>query len=82
MTRTHITLRFPPRGIAEALRRSLPEGGLVLDPFAGSGVTGVAALSLGEDVVLNELSPAASFSADRFTRCLRSVPADPAGGIR
>ncbi len=60
--------KVPPQGIAEIIRRYLPEGGLVLDPFAGSGMTGVAALSLGYDVILNELSPAASFIADRFTR--------------
>lgn len=60
--------KVPPQGIAELLRRYLPHGGLVLDPFAGSGMTGVAARAVGLDVVLNELSPAASFIADRFTR--------------
>lgn len=59
--------KVPPQGIAEILRRYLPQGGIVLDPFAGSGMTGVAARTLGMDVVLNELSPAASFIADRFT---------------
>lgn len=29
-----------------------PEGGLVVDPFAGSGTTGIAALSLGRSCVL------------------------------
>lgn len=62
--------KVPPQGIAEVLRRYLPEGGLVLDPFAGSGMTGVAARTLGLDVVLNELSPAASFIADRFTHSI------------
>lgn len=61
--------KVPPQGIAEVIRRYLPDGGAVLDPFAGSGMTGVAALTLGNDVILNELSPAASFIADRFTRC-------------
>lgn len=60
--------KVPPQGIAEILRQYLPRGGLVLDPFAGSGMTGVAARTLGMDVILNELSPAASFIADRFTR--------------
>jgi DNA modification methylase len=60
--------KVPPQGIAEVIRNYLPEGGLVLDPFAGSGMTGVAARTLGLDVILNELSPAASFIADRFTR--------------
>ena len=58
---------MPPQGIAQVLRKYLPTGGLVLDPFAGSGMTGVAALTTGHDVILNELSPAASFIADRFT---------------
>ena len=62
--------KVPPQGIAEVIRQYLPDGGLVLDPFAGSGMTGVAALTLGNDVVLNELSPAASFIADRFTSAL------------
>lgn len=60
--------KVPPQGIAEVIKRYLPEGGVVLDPFAGSGMTGVAARTLGNDVILNELSPAASFIADRFTK--------------
>lgn len=59
--------KVPPQGIAQVLRKYLPAGGLVLDPFAGSGMTGVAALTTGHDVILNELSPAACFIADRFT---------------
>lgn len=59
--------KVPPQGIAQVLQKYLPEGGLVLDPFAGSGMTGVAALTTGHDVILNELSPAASFIANRFT---------------
>ena len=72
--------KVPPQGIAEVLRRYLPEGGVVLDPFAGSGMTGVAARTLGCDVVLNELSPAASFIADRFTRSCD--PADFAAAVK
>ena len=60
--------KVPPQGIADILRAYLPNGGVVLDPFAGSGMTGVAARVLGVDAILNELSPAASFIADRFTR--------------
>lgn len=60
--------KVPPQGIAEVIRRYLPKApGLVLDPFAGSGMTGVAALTEGHDVILNELSPAASFISNRFT---------------
>lgn len=59
--------KVPPQGIAQVLQKYLPSGGVVLDPFAGSGMTGVAALTTGHDVILNELSPAAGFIADRFT---------------
>ncbi len=59
--------KVPPQGIAELIRHYLPDGGLVLDPFAGSGMTGVAASAVGADAVLNELSPAACFIASQFT---------------
>lgn len=58
--------KVPPQGIAEILNYYLPEGGLVLDPFAGSGMTGVAARVTGHDCILNELSPAACFISERF----------------
>lgn len=60
--------KIPPQGIAELLAHYLPEGsGLILDAFAGSGMTGVAARATGYDSILNELSPAACFIANRFT---------------
>ena len=59
--------KVPPQGIAELLLHYLPNSGLVLDPFAGSGMTGVAAKANGYDCILNELSPAACFIANRFT---------------
>lgn len=59
--------KVPPQGIAEVISRYLPQGGLVLDPFSGSGMTGVASLIVGADVILNELSPAASFISNCFT---------------
>lgn len=66
--------KVPPQGIATLISKYLPSGGIVLDPFAGSGMTGVAARYLGFDVVLNELSPAASFIAHNFTKSID--PAD------
>lgn len=72
--------KVPPQGIAQVIQRYLPDGGVVLDPFAGSGMTGVAALTTGHDVILNELSPAASFIADRFTS--RCDPAALAAAVR
>ena len=59
--------KVPPQGIAELLKHYLPDGGLILDPFAGSGMTGVAASATGMDCILNELSPAGAFIASRFT---------------
>lgn len=58
--------KVPPQGIAEILNHYLPDKGLVLDPFAGSGMTGVAAAVTGNDVILNELSPAACFIESQF----------------
>ncbi len=51
-----------PCQIPEALLRRIvgaccPEGGLVLDPFAGSGSTGVACVNLGRDFLGFELDP-------------------------
>ena len=60
--------KVPPQGIARVISQYLPNGGVVLDPFAGSGMTGVAARYLGMDAILNELSPAASFIAYNFTQ--------------
>ena len=60
--------KVPPQGIASVISKYLPNGGVVLDPFAGSGMTGVAARYLGMDAILNELSPAASFIAYNFTQ--------------
>ncbi|HEY3875457.1 MAG TPA: DNA methyltransferase, partial [Candidatus Kapabacteria bacterium] len=62
--------KVPPQGIAELLKYYLPEGGLLLDPFAGSGMTGVAARMLGLDCILNDLSPAAKFIAEQYCRKL------------
>ena len=59
--------KVPPQGITKLIDYYLPKTGLVLDPFAGSGMTGVASLISNRDIVLNELSPSACFIADRFT---------------
>jgi DNA modification methylase len=63
--------KVPPQGIAELLQHYLPDGGLVLDVFSGSGMTGVAASALGYDSILNELSPAGCFIASRFVSSVK-----------
>lgn len=72
--------KVPPQGIVEFIRHYLPEGGLMLDPFSGSGMTGVAALVAGSDVILNELSPAACFISHNFTETVS--PARFAAAVR
>jgi site-specific DNA-methyltransferase (adenine-specific) len=53
--RRHITQK-PVEGLLEELVQIAPAGGTVLDPFAGSGSTGVAALQQGRSFVGVELS--------------------------
>lgn len=64
--------KVPPQGIANVISKYLPQGGVVLDPFAGSGMTGVAGRYLGNDVILNELSPAACFISHNFLQSVDS----------
>ena len=64
--------KVPPQGIVEFINYYLPEGGVVFDPFSGSGMTGVAARIVGADVILNELSPAACFISHNFTESISS----------
>lgn len=47
---------FPPDLIEPCILAGCPEGGIVLDPFGGSGTTGMIAKQNGRDFVLIELS--------------------------
>lgn len=51
--------KVPPEGIVPYIEHYTDPGDLVLDPFCGSGMTGVAALMTGRHAILNDLSPAA-----------------------
>lgn len=53
--------KVPPEVIEQFVLQFTKPGDLVLDPFAGSGMTGVAALKHGRRVVLIDLSPFATF---------------------
>lgn len=53
-TRLHVTEK--PQQVLEDLVRLAPPGGLVVDPFMGSGSTGVAALTSGRSFIGFELS--------------------------
>ncbi len=47
---------FPPKLIEPCILAGCPEGGIVLDPFAGSGTTGRVAQQHGRDFILIELN--------------------------
>ena len=48
---------FPPDLIAPCILAGSKQGGIVLDPFFGSGTTGVVATELGRDFIGIELNP-------------------------
>ncbi|MBN2390343.1 MAG: site-specific DNA-methyltransferase, partial [Anaerolineae bacterium] len=59
--------KVPPEGIVPYIEHYTDPGDLVLDPFCGSGMTGVAALMAGRHAILNDLSPAAVHIAHNYT---------------
>lgn len=68
------TASYPPRLIRPAIEATCPEGGVVLDPFAGSGTTCVAAKNVGRQYVGFELKGEyVSLARDRL---------DEAGDVR
>ena len=48
---------FPKDLIEPCIKAGCPEGGVVLDPFSGSGTTGIVAKSLKRQSILIELNP-------------------------
>lgn len=66
--------KVPPEAIAPFIEHFTKPGDVVLDPFGGSGMTGVAASILGRKAIVNDLSPAAAHLAWNHTReCSPSV---------
>jgi DNA modification methylase len=59
---------FPPDLIEPCIKAGCPAGGLVLDPFGGSGTTGLVADRLGRDCILIELNPDYAAMAERRIR--------------
>jgi site-specific DNA-methyltransferase (adenine-specific) len=58
----------PPQLARVLIEQSSLPGQLVIDPFMGSGSTGVAATALGRNFLGNDLSPAAIALADQRLR--------------
>ena len=56
---------FPPELIRPCILAGCPEGGVVLDPFMGSGTTALVAKGLGRDYVGIELNPEYKAIAER-----------------
>jgi DNA modification methylase/DNA-binding XRE family transcriptional regulator/DNA-directed RNA polymerase subunit RPC12/RpoP len=64
--------KVPPEAIRPFIRAFTEEGDTVLDPFCGSGMTGVAALVERRNALLSDFSPAAVHIATNYT-----TPCDP-----
>lgn len=62
--------KIPPATIEPFIRASTEPDGLVLDPFCGSGMTGLAALATGRRALLSDLSPGAVHLASNHTRAV------------
>ena len=60
--------KVPPETIVPFIEASTMPGGLVADPFCGSGMTGVAAVLAGRQAALSDLSPGAVHLARNHTR--------------
>lgn len=74
--RQHITAK--PVDLMRNLVRCVPPGGRILDPFAGSGTTGVAAQLEGRDFLGIEGSPAyADLARQRLTDTANATGASP-----
>lgn len=58
--------KVPPEGIVGLIEHFTEPGGVVADPFCGSGMTGVACRVSGRQAMLSDLSPAAVHIASGF----------------
>ena len=56
-TRGHIFAVYPPKLIEPCILAGCPDDGIVLDPFSGSGTTGVVAMNNGKNYIGIELNP-------------------------
>jgi DNA modification methylase len=74
---------FPPEIPTRCIQAGCKPGGMVLDPFCGTGTTGIAALALGRHFTGIELSPAfAALAAERLRHAAQPEPDGTEGGSR
>lgn len=59
--------KVPPETIIPFIEHFTRPGDVILDPFCGSGMTGVAALATGRHAILSDLAPAAVHIARNYT---------------
>lgn len=60
-----------------------PDGGLIVDPFGGSGTTGIAALSSGRNSILIDNNPTyCQLAIERLKKEALAVPAELKDGVR
>lgn len=59
--------KVPPTAIEPFIEASTQPGGTVLDPFCGSGMTGLAAQNIGRSAILSDLAPGAVHLAHNHT---------------
>jgi len=65
---------FPPALIKPCILAGCPTGGVVLDPFGGSGTAGMVALELGRRAILVELNPEYAREADQRCHVTPGLP--------
>jgi DNA modification methylase len=70
---------FPPALVEPCIKAGCPKGGIVLDPFGGSGTVGLVARSLGRHAILIELNQDyAQMARERLERALTGGTRDEA----
>ena len=60
--------KVPVEGLVQLIEHYTDPGEVVLDPFCGSGQTGIAALLTGRHAVISDISPAAVHIARGYTK--------------
>ena len=62
--------KVPPQGIEPFIKHYTKSSDLILDPFCGSGMAGVAAIKLNRTPLLIELSPIAAFISYNYCKVI------------